>query len=40
VEEKEDLGGICVSLGQCEDVKIAVADIKVLHEIPTHVRIL
>lgn len=39
VEEKEDFSGICVSLGQCENVKVAVANIKVLYDIPTHVRI-
>lgn len=39
VKEKKDLGGICVSLGQCEDVKVAVANIKVLYNIPTPVRI-
>lgn len=30
VEEEEDLGGICVSFGQCEDVEVTVADIEVL----------
>jgi hypothetical protein len=30
VEEEEDLGGICVSFGQSENVQVAMADIKIL----------
>lgn len=30
VEEEKNLGGICVSFGQSEDVQVAVTDIKVL----------
>lgn len=30
VEEEEDLGGICVSFSQSENVQVAVANIKVL----------
>jgi hypothetical protein len=30
VEEEEDLGSICVSFGQSENVQVAVPDIKIL----------
>lgn len=30
MKEKEDLGGICISFGQCKDVEVTVTDIEIL----------
>lgn len=30
VQEKENLGGICVSLRECKEIQIVVADVQVL----------